>query len=354
LPPLLGYVGTTAKTTASEVLKSKQDDPILATWQYGLGKSVAWTSDARKRWSAGWLPWSGYSKFWAQAVRWSMRTSTAGDLQTNVSIDKGRGKVSVEAVDEKGNFLNFLSPKARLITPDYKGRDLVLDQVGPGRYEANFDARQLGTYLVNIRTQRGDKTSSQITGGVLPYSPEYAAIGTDEFLLNGIAERSNGELLSLAKPDSVFGRSRPPARLPVDIWLPLLMIAACLFPLDVAVRRLLIGEEELNKLSKSLAARRKGARAKSNVPAPPSSIKTVSTKIKTAPTQTPTASSTKAPQAPPRSGDVSSTKTSEPPAPAKPQAKATEELQRPVSREPEEVDAMERLRRAKRRARGEE
>ena len=178
LPPLLGYVGTSAKTTAKEVLLSKQKDPILATWQYGLGKSVAFTSDARKRWAAGWLGWSGYSKFWAQSVRWSMRGTTSGDLQTNVSIDKGVGKVTIEAVDEKGNFLNFLNPKARLITPDYKGKDLVLDQTGPGRYEAQFDARQLGTYLVNIRTDRNGETRSQITGGVLPYSPEYGAIGT--------------------------------------------------------------------------------------------------------------------------------------------------------------------------------
>ena len=46
-----------------------------------------------------------------------------------------------------------------------------------------FDARQLGTYLVNIHTKRGDKTVSQITGAVLPYSPEYNAVGTNEFLL---------------------------------------------------------------------------------------------------------------------------------------------------------------------------
>ncbi|HEX8464667.1 MAG TPA: glutamine amidotransferase [Abditibacterium sp.] len=256
-PPLLGYVGTSAKTTSREILKSKEDDPILATWQYGLGKSVAWTSDARQRWSAGWLPWSGYSKFWAQAVRWSMRGSTSGDLQTNVSIDRGRGKVSIEAVDEKGNFLNFLSPKARLVTPDYKGQDLALDQVGPGRYEADFDARQLGTYLVNIRTQRGDKISSQITGGVLPYSPEYGSIGTDLYLLNAVAERSQGDLLSFDKPDTVYNRVRTPARVPVDLWLPLLMLAACLFPLDVAVRRLILGEEELNKAS-AFFKRRKG------------------------------------------------------------------------------------------------
>ena len=114
MPPLLGYVGTSPKSTARQVLQSGQDDPILATWQFGLGKSVAFTSDARQRWAAGWLPWPGFSKFWAQTVRWSMRQSTTGDLQTIVDIDKGRGKLTIEAVDAQGNFINFLDPKARL------------------------------------------------------------------------------------------------------------------------------------------------------------------------------------------------------------------------------------------------
>ena len=51
-PVLLGYVGTTKKPTATNVLQSHQDDPVLSTWQYGLGKAVAWTSDARQRWAA--------------------------------------------------------------------------------------------------------------------------------------------------------------------------------------------------------------------------------------------------------------------------------------------------------------
>ncbi len=352
LPPLLGYVGTTAKTTAREILKSKQDDPILATWQYGLGKSVAWTSDARRRWSAGWLPWTGYSKYWAQTVRWAMRTSTAADLQTNVDIDKGRGKVSIEAVDEKGNFVNFLNPKARLIKPDFKSQDISLEQTGPGKYEANFDARQLGTYLVNIRTQRGEETRSQITGGVLPYSPEYGSIGTNDFLLRQIADRSNGEVIKLKEPEKVFNRGRTPARQPFDIWLPLLMAAACLFPLDVAVRRLLIGEEELNSLV---------ARMRNRTPKPVRERGDVAAQLKQArlereakrdstapPTSTAPASTRNAPKAPERPANAPPVANAPQNAPA-PQAQP--KAQSPVEDEGE-MDSMERLRRAKRRARG--
>ena len=51
VPPLYGYVGTTAKATAQTILKTHQDDPLLVAWQYGLGRSVAWTSDATGRWA---------------------------------------------------------------------------------------------------------------------------------------------------------------------------------------------------------------------------------------------------------------------------------------------------------------
>ena len=319
LPPLLGYVGATTKPTAQEILQSKSDDPILSKWQYGLGKSVAFTSDARARWAAGWLPWSGFSKFWSQGIRWSMRATTSADLQTDVRIEKGRGTVSVEAVDEGGNFQNFLRPKARLVAPNFESRDLELEQVGPGRYEASFDARALGTYLVNIRTEKEGETRSQITGGVLPYSPEYGAIGTDEFLLSGLAQRTSGAVLDLGKAAQVFGGQRKIARLPVDIWLPLLMLAALLFPLDVAARRLIWGEEQLEKLG--------ARRSKENVERAAKAEKTPR-------------------KSPKKAVEIPKTTTQKPP----PSAPET-----PVSAEDDEADLspMERLRRAKQRARGE-
>jgi len=332
MPPLLGYVGTSTKPTAKTILSSHQDDPVLSSWQYGLGKSVAFTSDARQRWAAGWLGWSGFSKFWAQSVRWSMRQSTAGDLQTLVDIDKGNGKVTIEATDEKGNFRNFLNPKARLIRPDLKSEDLSLDQTGPGRYEANFDARQLGTYLINIRTSRGEKTVSQVTGAVLPYSPEYNAVGADNFLLSRLAEIGGGGVLPIDKANEVFTRERKSARAPSDIWLPFLMLATCLFVLDVAIRRLMWGEYELQNLGKSarkLRDKRRTPRDKPEKPARDASME----RLRRAK----------------RSTQVEDTE-----APSPPVVESSPKPISPVAEDNVELDAMERLRRAKQKARGED
>jgi hypothetical protein len=57
LPQLQGYVATTPKPAAQVVLISNLGGPVLTVWQYGLGRVVAWTSDALGLWTADWLRW---------------------------------------------------------------------------------------------------------------------------------------------------------------------------------------------------------------------------------------------------------------------------------------------------------
>ena len=63
VPPLLGYVGASPKRTAQLILETHLGDPLLAAWEYGLGRSVAWTSDATGRWGVDWVGWGGFPTF---------------------------------------------------------------------------------------------------------------------------------------------------------------------------------------------------------------------------------------------------------------------------------------------------
>lgn len=72
LPQLNGYVATTPKPAAQQVLISNLNDPVLAVWQYGLGRVVAWTSDALGLWTANWLRWSAAARWWANLVTWTL------------------------------------------------------------------------------------------------------------------------------------------------------------------------------------------------------------------------------------------------------------------------------------------
>ena len=70
IPEISGYIVSAEREGLSVVtLRGKENDPILAHWQYGLGKSVAFTSDASVKWSTAWPGWAKYKAFWEQHVR---------------------------------------------------------------------------------------------------------------------------------------------------------------------------------------------------------------------------------------------------------------------------------------------
>ena len=50
-PPLRGYVRFQTRPTADAILEADKGDPLLVRWQYGLGRAVVFTSDAKNRWA---------------------------------------------------------------------------------------------------------------------------------------------------------------------------------------------------------------------------------------------------------------------------------------------------------------
>jgi len=108
-PALLGYVATTPKARAETPLWTEKGDPLLAHWQYGLGRSVAFTSDAKAKWAKIWLTWDKYRQFWSQIAQWSLRRLENADFTTEVTVDRGSGLINVEALDDQGNYRNFLN-----------------------------------------------------------------------------------------------------------------------------------------------------------------------------------------------------------------------------------------------------
>ncbi len=272
-PPLLGYDAVTARPTADVALLTHHNDVLLATWQYGLGKSVAWTSDAKAHWGAQWVGWGGYAPFWAQAIRWSLKRTEPGGYQSAITIDgTGKGKIVVDAVDAKtGAFVNFLNAKARVIGPDGAPQSAPLTQTGAGRYEGAFDASLTGSYVAIVSQKAPDgKTKTATVGASVPYSPEFAALGPNLALLARVADATGGRVLTGGA--DVFNAPRAPIPFPIPLAPYLIGFALFLFPIDVAARRLAIFGEpgEARELvrdtqdSVALAAARARAQAKAD------------------------------------------------------------------------------------------
>jgi Ca-activated chloride channel homolog len=244
-PPLLGYVGTSEKPTAQVFMRTHKDDPLFASWQFGLGRSIAFTSDAQNRWAAEWIGWPAYGKFWQQSTRWALRSISEGMFDATVQIERGEGTISVEALGGSDEFLNNLDIRARLVTPDNEGHDLRLEQIAPGRYQQEFAAQATGAYMANLTYEMPDGTKeSQTAGAVVPYPEEYRQLTTDDFLLTRVAETSGGETRDVEGMQSLYEQARASVRTPTPIWPQLLILAVILMPLDVAIRRLVLDQRQ--------------------------------------------------------------------------------------------------------------
>lgn len=256
-PLLQGYVCTTPKARAELPLVSDKGDPLLAHWQYGLGRAVAWTSDAKARWARQWLSWSQYRQFWSQIAQWSLRRVENADFTTDVSIEKGQGVVSVEALDDQGEYRNFLNLQTVIVNPKGEKVTVRLEQTGPGRYEARFPTREVGSYLLNLLELRDGKLAgAQAVGASVNYSPEFTAPAPNLPLLRRLAEAGQGRLLDVPPPapnpiptaQNPFLHDRHRTFQPVDWWETLLKLAILLFVLDVGLRRIQLERQELVKL----------------------------------------------------------------------------------------------------------
>lgn len=236
-PFLLGYVATQPRPTAEIFLVSDRGDPLLASWQYGLGKSVAFTSDAKARWASDWLEWPGYGKFWTQLVRDTMRKTTLSNFQAEIKQEKGNAHLAIDALGETGDFLNELENDISLITPDLKKKQLGVAQTAPGRYELDFPTNDVGPYFVNIMQKRsGEVVNTQVTGTVVSYPEEYLVHNADEAGLTQLAAVSGGRFNP--PPEDTFRSPEQPVVLRIHLWRPFLIIALLLLLVDIALRRI--------------------------------------------------------------------------------------------------------------------
>jgi uncharacterized membrane protein len=257
LPPLHGYVATSPKLTAQTVLQGgEEQDPLLAQWQYGLGRAVAWTSDAKGQWAVEWVNWPDFPRFWSQAVRWTLVEGTGGVLESQVRLEGERAIVTAEVLEADGGYRNNLAVTLSLIDPTLRQQTLSLRQTAPGLYEGAFVPEATGTYLLHIAGREGEEmVAAQTRGFVMAYSPEYRSTQMEAALLPDLAAIGSGQMLSLDAPAEAFAHTLPPVRGATNLWPWFLMVAILLLPLDVGLRRIIFGWEDLQQLWAKLGDR---------------------------------------------------------------------------------------------------
>ena len=257
LPPITGYVMTTKKenplvevSLVSPLPGAERNRTILASWTYGLGRAVAFTTDAGARYTASWKKWENYDKFFTQMIVWSMRPlGDEGKFTISTEEKDGQIEVVVNALDKNDEFRNFLSMSGTVVGPNLEPVELKMDQTAPGRYQGAFAGRDAGSYFVLISP--GAEMAPLLTGVNVPYSDEFRSREANEALLGQLPglEPKGGKPGKMLPPIDELGEVEPllehdtfrhdlaKAFSSQDIWFLVVLLAACLLFLDVFVRR---------------------------------------------------------------------------------------------------------------------
>ena len=239
-PELKGFVATMAKDTAEVLLEGPDEEPLLARWQYGLGRAAMFTSDCKNRWAADWVEWDGYGKFWTQVVRDAMRRGEGADLDFEVSRRGNAADVSLSLIREDGSYPEDVVPELEISYAGLVGRTTIR-QTGPGRFETEvpLDLRPGDTARFRIV---GESLPEDLAAGAdleraihLSYPDEYRFLPADEEALGMLAAETGGVVAPT--PAQVLSAGGDRVVRSRALWPLLALMALIAYLLELSVRR---------------------------------------------------------------------------------------------------------------------
>jgi len=238
MPPLHAYVLTTPKPRSVTILKGPAKDeinPVLTTWRFGLGKTAAFTSDLSPNWGSDWVQWRQYEAFVKQLMIEISRVEQHSDLFMQTFAAGDEGVILVEDYHPQEAMLEI---QAQINGPHERETSVALKQVGPRRYEGRFPLSGKGRYQVALAGVGAGRNEQTMGGFVVAYSPEYLRFRSDPVTLRRIAEQTGGRILSGQEDGkALFTIPRMPKETSRPILDLLLILLACMIPIDVGIRR---------------------------------------------------------------------------------------------------------------------
>lgn len=240
VPELTGYVSTKPRDTAEVSLISPNGAPVLARWQYGLGKAVIFTSDVKNRWAAQWLDWPGYGRLWAQMVREIMRRDSGEQLDFRVAREGSEAVVSLSALTADGRFRGDLAPTVRVTLADGRSVSMPLRQTGAGSYGLRMPARGAAAPVrFELEPSAGLPRQALARSGERRldqgFADEYRSLPPNLSLLETLAAETGGKVA--ASVEEIFAAQGEHSRLTRVLWPWLALLALLSFLADILVRR---------------------------------------------------------------------------------------------------------------------
>jgi len=240
LPAIYGQVVTYAKPGSGVLIETEQG-PLLAAWQYGLGRSVAFTSDLSNRWGKDWIKWKHYGKFTSQMIKWAQRKETRKRFFSAIDIKGEKGNFLVDVTTDQNRFVNHLELNTNVLLPSGNDQTIAMEQIAPGRYVGTFPAEEIGAYYFSVYGNSGAYAGTPQTFGYgIPYAEEFNSTAVNEDLLEGLASTTKGRMLSIDRiPADLFKDKSDSKQSETSVWPYLMMIFLLLLIADVVARKLI-------------------------------------------------------------------------------------------------------------------
>jgi Ca-activated chloride channel homolog len=229
-PTLKGYVRFEVKPSAETILRFDAHEPLLMRWQYGLGRSAVFTSDAKSRWASDWVAWKGFDKFWTNLSRDLLPHTQLGDA--NAEFDSANGNLIVNYRLGPGVEEPKAIPAIYVLGSDGFHRQIDVRKVGEGVYRGQMP---IGTRegLFRVRPLMESKAFPEV--GLYRPEVELTQYGSNSALLKRIAVFTGGQFEP--NPRTVFNAGGRSLASTLSLWPGLLAIAVALNLAELLMRK---------------------------------------------------------------------------------------------------------------------
>ncbi|MDD5944982.1 MAG: VWA domain-containing protein [Clostridia bacterium] len=233
VPMLHGYVSTTAKSRADVVLKSDDDEPVLAAWQYGLGRAASWMSDFSGQWTSDWIASDEGLDIFRNLISYSMRSDILYDIEVTGEASGGVSAVTAKIPADS----RTVGVSANIRTAEGEEYSTDMSAVLPGEYTCTIPTDEEGAYIITVTEKLSDGEENVYnTGFIIGYSKEYDARSMrDNGVIDELASYDNISIIT--SPDQVYENELPETSAKSDISVPLVVLALILLILDILLRR---------------------------------------------------------------------------------------------------------------------
>jgi Ca-activated chloride channel family protein len=229
-PALRGYVRFQSRPTSDTVLEADRTDPLFVRWQYGLGRSAVFTSDAKNRWAVNWVTWPGFDRFWTNVFRDLL--PHAPQTETAADFDRASNELVVDYrlsanVEEPSTI-----PDIFAVGPGGFQAPLRVAKVAAGHYRGRLAIGQ-NQGLFRVRPVADSRAFPEI--GFYRQEDEMLEYGNNEQLLRHVAAATGGHFNPT--PKAVFDAGGRSIRTTMNLWPGLLALAVALNLAELILRK---------------------------------------------------------------------------------------------------------------------